>query len=219
MAIEVTSGLIFEIITAYNNLLDMLPFGARNFLNLFLLVILIVAYLIVMWKFHKFISVKNIFGLNLNKYNKSSHQLWEKMLAGTLYLLEYVIIIPFLIFFWFAVFTFFITLLTTGIEIDTILLISALIVAAIRMTSYYKEDLSRELAKLLPLNLLAIAMLTPGFFDLERIISNFSGLSGLFGEIIIYLIFIIGLEIVLRFFDFIFSLFGLEEEGEEKQVD
>ena len=214
---EVTSGIFFEIIKAYNSLMSILPFGTRSFINLFLLVILIVAYSIIMWKFHKFISAKNIFGLNLNKYNNSNHPLWEKTLAGALYLVEYIVIIPFLIFFWFAVFTFFLSLLTSGIEVGTILLISALIVAAIRMTSYYKEDLSKELAKLLPLNLLAIAMLTPRFFDVERIISNFSGISGFFNEITFYIFFIIILEIVLRFFDFIFSLFGLEEEGEEKE--
>lgn len=213
---EVTSGIIFEIIKAYGSLMANLPIGTKNFINLFLLVILIVAYSIIMWKFHKFISVKNILGLNLNKYNKSDHPLWEKMLAGMLYLLEYIIIIPFLTFFWFAIFTFFMVLLTNGIEIETLLLISALVLASIRMTSYYKEDLSRELAKLFPFTLLTIAMLTPGFFDVERIIANFSAISGFFGEITFYLLFIIVLEIVLRFFDFIFSLFGLEEEGEEK---
>ena len=61
-------------------------------------------------------------------------------------------------------------------------------------------------------------MLTPGFFNLERILENFSLLSGFFDKVIAYLIFMIVLEIVLRFFDFIFSLFGLEEEGEEKEA-
>ena len=86
------------------------------------------------------------------------------------------------------------------------------------MTSYYKEDLARELAKMLPFNLLAIAMLTQGIFNFERIIGNFSQLSVFFNEIIIYLLFIVFLEIIMRFFDFIFSLLGLEKEGEEKET-
>ena len=217
MAGEAT-GVILDIINAYNGFLSNLPLGTQNFINLFLLVILIVAYSIIFWKFYRFIATKNVFGLDLNKYNKSKHRTVEKILAGLLYFVEYIIIIPFLMFFWFAVLTFFLLLLTVNIEINTILIISALVISAIRMTSYYKEDLSRELAKLLPFNLIAIAMLTPGFFDLERIIGNFSNLSGFFGNVIIYLLFMIVLEIVLRFFDFIFSLFGLEEEGEEKEA-
>jgi len=215
---EVATGIILDIINAYNGFLSNIPVGTRSFINLFLLVILIVAYSIIFWKFYRFIATKNIFGLNLNKYNKSNHRTVEKLLAGLLYFVEYIIIIPFLIFFWFAILTFFLLLLTVSIDIDIILIISALVISAIRMTSYYKEDLSRELAKLLPFNLLAIAMLTPGFFNLERILENFSLLSGFFDKVIAYLIFMIVLEIVLRFFDFIFSLFGLEEEGEEKEA-
>ena len=215
---EVTEGLIEDLIAAYKGFLANLPSWAQNFIELFLLVILIVAYSIFIWKLYRFISKKNIFGLNLNKYNKSNHPLTEKIIAGTLYFLEYIIILPFLIFFWFAIFTFFLTLLTKGIEINVILVISAIVIAAIRMTAYYKEDLAKELAKLLPLNLLAIAMLTPGFFDLSRVLQNFSKLPVFFDEIIIYIVFIISLEIILRFFDFIFSLFGLEEEGEEKEA-
>src|SRR3972149_1424630 len=215
---EAATGIILDIINAYNGFLSNMPAGTRSFINLFLLVILIVAYSIIFWKFYRFIATKNIFGLNLNKYNKSNHRTVEKLLAGLLYFVEYIIIIPFLIFFWFAILTFFLLLLTVSIDIDIILIISALVISAIRMTSYYKEDLSRELAKLLPFNLLAIAMLTPGFFNLERILENFSLLSGFFDKVIAYLIFMIVLEIVLRFFDFIFSLFGLEEEGEEKEA-
>lgn len=215
---EPVSGLGADLVSAYNGFLYNLPAWAQNFINLFLLVILVVIYSIIIWKFYRFIATKNIFGLNLNKYNKSNHRFQEKILAVVLYFLEYIVIIPFLIFFWFAIFTFFLILLTKEIGISTILMISAIIISAVRMVAYYKEDLSRELAKLLPLNLLAIAMLTQGLFNFERILENFSQLSVFFNKIIIYLLFIVSLEIILRFFDFIFSLFGLEEEDEEKEA-
>ncbi|MEK6829472.1 MAG: hypothetical protein AABY15_05045 [Nanoarchaeota archaeon] len=211
-------GLWAEIILAYNGFLSNLPLWVQDFISLFLLVIFAVAYSIIIWKFYRFIGRKNILRLNLNQYSKLSHLFLERMLGWVLYFLEYIIIIPFLIFFWFAVFTLFLILLTEGIEIDKILMISAIVIAAVRMTAYYKEDLSKELAKLLPLNLLAIAMLTEGLFNFERILGNFSQLSVFFNEIIIYLLFIVVLEIILRFFDFIFSMFGLEEEGEEKEA-
>jgi len=218
MVTEETAGLIEDIIAAYHGFLANLPLWAQNFIELFLLVILVVAYTIFIWKLYRFISRKNFFRLNLNKYNKSEHVFIEKIIAGFFYILEYIIILPFLIFFWFAVFTLFLMLLTNDMEISSILVIAAVVIAAVRMTAYYKEDLSKELAKLLPFTLLAIAMLTPGFFDLGRILQNISKIPTFFGEIVIYIVFIISLEIILRFFDFIFSLFGLAEEGEEKET-
>ena len=120
-----------------------------------------------------------------------------------------------LTFFWFAIFSFFLILLNKSLEVGSVLLISAAIIAAIRMSSYvphYGETLSKELAKLLPLNLLALSLIEKGFFDFERIIGQLSQIPGLFSNITTYLFFIIILESILRFFDFIFSLFGLEEE-------
>jgi hypothetical protein len=218
MVEEVTSELITEIISVYNGFLATLPSWAQNFTNLFLLVILIVAYSIVIWKFYRFIARKDIFRLNLGKYNKSNHSIFERILAMFLYFIEYIVVIPFIIFFGFAILTFFLILLTEGVEVGTILIISSIVISAVRMTAYYKEDLSRDLAKLLPLNLLAIAMLTQGIFNFERIIGNFSQLPVFFDAVLIYLLFIVILEILLRFFDFIFSLFGFEKEGEEKEV-
>ena len=89
---------------------------------------------------------------------------------------------------------------------------SAGIIAAIRMTSYYNEGLSRDLAKLFPFTLLAISLLNANFFSIERILSRFQDIPTFFGEIFIYLIFIILLEIILRVVDFLFSLFKLNED-------
>ena len=103
---------------------------------------------------------------------------------------------------------------------QSLLIISVGIIWAIRMTSYipgYGEDLAKELAKLLPFTLLAISILNPKFFVSERIFSHFSELPEFFGEIIIYSLFIIILEMILRFFDFIFSLFELEEVPETQE--
>lgn len=201
----------------YKEFIASLPPLAGNFFNFFILVLVIVIYSMFIWKFYKFIAKKNILGLDLNKYNKSSNPFFAKVFAGTFYFVEYIIILPFLIFFWFAIFTFFFIFLSE-LEIQTILIASATIVAAIRMTSYYKEDLSRDIAKLLPFMLLATSILTPGFFNIERIFTHFDRLPNFFGNIAYYLIFIIFLEIILRFFDFIFSLFGLEESEEAEKT-
>lgn len=212
---EVTNALGNLLDSFYKYFISILPEGIRNFIGLFLLVVVVVVYSIFIWKLHKFISKKNIFSLDLHQYNKAEHPILSKIFAIGYYVLEYVIILPLLIFFWFAVFAIFLILLTKDLPVQTILILSATIIGAIRMTAYYNENLSREIAKLFPLTLLAVAMTESGFFNFERVISQISQLPSFFNNILIYLIFIAIIEIILRFFSFIISLFGLADNGDE----
>ena len=109
-------------------------------------------------------------------------------------------------------------LLTKALSVQTILVVCVVIVAAIRMTAYYKEDLSRDLAKLIPFNLLALAI-AQGLFDFPKIIDQILVLPSFFSEIWIYLIFIVVLEFILRFLDIIFEALGLSSEREVKEAD
>lgn len=201
----------------YNYFLSLLPTWAQNFLGLFLLVLLIVVYSIFIWKLHRFISKKNIFALDLHQYNKSEHPTLYKFAGIGFYILEYIIILPALILFWFGIFAIFLILMTKDIPIQTILILSATIVGAIRITSYYNENLSKEIAKLFPLTLLAVAMTESGFFEFSRIFSQFAQLPQFFSHIVTYIIFIVALEVLLRFFEFIFSLFRLTDEETEEE--
>src|SRR3989339_73649 len=97
-----------------------------DFINLFLLVLLIVIYSIFIWKFYRFISTKNLIELNLSQYNRSEHPVFTKLIAGTLYFVEYIVILPFLIFFWFITFAIFLIFLTEGFDVKAILMISGL---------------------------------------------------------------------------------------------
>ena len=218
------SGLAQE----YGTFVSTLPPTIQNFLNLFLFVLLIVIYSVFVWKLYRFIGTKNIFKFDLNKYNKTSHPFLTKIIAAGLYLLEYILIIPFIIFFWYAIFTFFLILFVEeAVAINTILFISAVAIAAIRMSSYlpkYGENLAKELAKILPFTFLAVSVLNPTIFTniVGRISERFGEIAIFFGGIISYLIFIMLLEVILRFFEFIFNILEVEEveppkvEEEEK---
>jgi len=111
-------------------------------------------------------------------------------------------------------------LIENSIPMGTILLISATVIAAIRMTSYYRKELSQDVAKLFPFTLLAVAVLEPGFFKenfLERVASRIIEIPDFLGLILTYLVFIVLLEAVLRFFYFLISFMGLEEAPELKE--
>jgi hypothetical protein len=196
-----------DVFTTYQAFLSSLPELAQNFLSLFALVLLVSIYAVFIWKFYRFVATKNILKLNLSKYNREEHPKIAKLIAAGFYFLEYIIILPFLIFFWFTVFTLFLIFLTEDLELSNLLLISATIIAAIRMTAYYEGDLAKDLAKLLPFTLLGLSITKQGFFNIERILGNFEDLPLFFDQILIYLSFIIILEIILRFFEFISSIF------------
>ncbi len=197
---------------AYSLFVATLPEWTQHFISFFLLALLILIYSIFIWKFYRWVSTKNLLELNLNKYNTSQHPALSKLLAVCFYLLEYIIILPFLIFFWFLIFTLFLLLLTENLPINTLLIISATIIAAIRLTAYYKEELSREIAKLIPFTLLGVSLVSSNFFDISRVISQISEIPQFMSQILSYLIFIVALEIVLRIFEFLFSIFNLKEE-------
>jgi hypothetical protein len=211
-----------SLVSYYNNFLSYLPPWGQQVVNLFLLILLIAFYAWFIWKFYRFVSHKNIIALNLSKYNTTENPTLNKIFAGFLYLLEYIIILPFIIFFWFIIFTLFLILLTEGLEVSHILVISATIVGAIRIISYiprYGQDLAKEVAKLLPFTLLAISITKPGFFDIERILNHIVLIPNFFQTILIYLLFIIALEVLLRIVELILSAFGLKEPEPEDEED
>jgi hypothetical protein len=211
------------LLEAYTSLIGVLPPFVQKFLGFFLIALLIVVYAMFIWKFYRSVAKKNLIGLDLNKYNKSKHPVITKLIAGGLYFLEYILILPFLIFIWFAFFTIFLILLTEVSETSTILILSATTIAAIRMIAYHNEDLSKDVAKLVPFTLLATSLLNPNFFSVERVLGHIQKIPVAFVDIFTYLFLIIILELVLRLFDFVLSLFSLgtevKKEEEEKDVE
>lgn len=222
----VMTGFSVTIVDAYDSFIDILPAWAQDFISFFLLVLLVVIYSIMIWRFYQFVSKKNPLGLNLNeRYKPTEHSFGTRLIVSALYIVEYVLISPLLIFVIFGIFTLFLIILSSSQEVSQILIISATVIAAIRITSYYRENLSQEIAKILPFMLLAVAVLNPATFTqvqyVEKIITHLNNIPNFLGQIWGYLLFIIVIEILLMFFDTIFSLFNLHEpekveEGPEK---
>lgn len=220
----VMTGFSITALDAYNSFVDILPIWAQDFISFFLLVLLVVMYSVMVWKFYLFVSKKNPLGLNLNeKYKPSEHSFITRLIVGALYFVEYVLILPLLIFVIFGVFTLFLIILSSSQEVSQVLIISATVIAAIRITAYYRENLSQEIAKILPFMLLAVAVLNPATFTqvqyVEKIITQLNTIPSFLNQIWSYLLFIIIIEVLLMFFDTIFSIFNLNEpeKVEEKE--
>ncbi len=181
-----------------------LPVGEMNLLfTLTFFTAVIVVYSIFVFYFYRFLAKKNIIELNLSQYNQYKNPATVKLFAVFFYIIEYIILLPVLTFFWFSILAILILTLAEGISIEVILLISAALVAAVRATSYVSESLSKDLAKMLPFTLLAIAITKPAFFNVEALFARMTEIPSLFVNIPYYLLFIIAVELIMRFVDFI----------------
>jgi hypothetical protein len=211
MALEVAKEYLDKIMLA-------IPEDYRFLVTLTLYTFFIALYAIFIWKFYKFLASKNIIELHLKKYNYSNHPGLEKFLAMILYAVEYLIILPFLVLFWFAILSMFILFLSKSSDVQQILLISAAIIASTRITAYVSEDLSRDIAKIFPFTVLAIFLLDPNFFNLPSIIDKAYQIPSLFSQILFFLVFIFIVEFLLRIIyaiaEFIKS-FGPESSSEQ----
>lgn len=209
-----------NLLDSYNYLNSILPESGRLVLNLLIIVVLIFIYSVFIWKGYKFLATKNLIELNLNKYNKTESQGLYKIFSIIFYFIEYILITPIIIFIGFLIFTLFLTLLGEGLEASKILIVSAAIIAVIRMTSYIPnkgEDLARDLAKTLPFMLLTVLLLNPNSLQINNIFESFTGITTIAYQALIYILFITILEIIMRFFDIIIGFFGFEEIEEKRQ--
>ena len=196
--------MVFDIISFFSNLalaISQLPSIWRDIFTVIIFILLIVLYSVFVWKVYRAVARKDVLALNLQQYNSFEHPTLEKMSAAFLYFMEYIIVFPFLIFFWFAIFALVLLVFSDGLNVHQTLLLSAAVVGAIRVCAYYKEDLSREIAKLLPFTILGIMILTPGFLSIERAINSLNQVPEFLVSAGYYIAVIVGLEIILRFLD------------------
>jgi hypothetical protein len=154
----------------------------------------IFVYAVLIFKFYKLLARRDLIKLKLNNENQ------HIAVRIFLYLLDQLVIVPVLIFFWFLIMTGVLLLFCNGNNgnIYQIMIISMAIVAAIRITSYYNQSLSEELAKLLPLNLLAIFLVTMDFSSFVGKVDMIKQMLGYVDKLIFYLIFAVVVELIMR---------------------
>lgn len=182
-----------------------LPNIPQAILPLLLYTSAIVLYAILVWHFHKFIAARDILTLDLDKYNTSPHPTLAKVTEVSLYLVKFFVIFPLVTFFSFVGFAIMMFFMSQNADTGTILLTSITLISAIRATAYYSEDLSKDLAKLLPLTLLAVFLLDPSFFSLDLVINRVMQLPYLIPIFATYLSFTVILEVILKLFHFVFN--------------
>jgi len=157
-----------------------------GFAAIFYLIVSIAIYSILIWHFYRYIARRDCFKISPRRHKK------------VIGFLKYFLFFPFVAFLFFAGFSLMMLFLTKSYEIPDVLSTSFAIIAAIRICSYYNEDLSKDIAKMLPFALLAIFLVDASYFRFSDITAKIGSLPEFFTVCIQFIVFIILMEWILR---------------------
>ena len=155
-------------------------------------------YAVFVFKFYRFVAARDMFGLDLSKYQEARFRWLRRFLHVVMYVAKYLIVFPAFAAFWFAVLTLILTFLSRDRAITDILLIALATVTTIRITAYYREELSRDVAKILPFAVLALFLIDASFFDLGDSLEVLRDANDVRETILYYLLFLVAVEFALR---------------------
>lgn len=189
---------MINLVSVYNSFVSGLSPLIKISFEVLILGLFIALISVFIWKFYRSISQRSFIEINLRKYNRTKNPHLNKFFAGLFYLVENVLLMPFFILLWFVALSVIIILIAPERSIDQILLITAAFVIGIRMLAYYNHEISKDLAKLFPFITLALFVLTPGAFNLERIFYKLSEVPLMMLNVVSFIVVIFVVEILFR---------------------
>lgn len=161
-----------------------------------------VIYGIFVYHFYKFLSKRDMFSINLEqrmtnvkfKASGKKNSTAPRVLA---FIATNIFIFPFVIFLWFLGYSSFMFLLVQQMPTATIFLVSSSLIIAIRISAYYSEDLSKDLAKLIPFALLGIFLFNPQFYSINDVVKRLEEIPSFLTLIKSFLVVAIAVETIL----------------------
>jgi hypothetical protein len=126
--------------------------GTNSMLEFLLFIIGVALYSLFVWYFYRFISKRDllpkIFYPVTNEKNVSKIKIVGCSAA-------YLGVFPLIVFVWFIVLAFFVFFIGKEMPFEIALFVSLVIIAVVRILSYYREDASKEVAKMIPYAILS----------------------------------------------------------------
>ena len=143
---------------------EVLSGDLSGFIPLAYLIVSIAVYSIIIYHFYRFIARRDCFKPCQGGFTK------------TIGFLKYTFLFPFVAVLFFVGFSLMLIFLTENYTVPQLLSTSFAIIVAIRITAYYTEDLSKDVAKMLPFALLGVSLVDPTYFTIELINERISQL-------------------------------------------
>jgi len=153
-----------------------------------------VVYGIFIWNFYRFLARREMIPLHLTKYQTDG----KKITSIIAYVFKYVIVFPLVVLIWFVVYSTFLFFMAPDISTEHVFVIVISLVVTVRIAAYYKEDLAKDFAKLIPFALLGIFLTSNIFFTPNDLIERAYGFIPFLGKIIGFVIYAIIVESILR---------------------
>ena len=150
-------------------------------------------YAIILGTFYKTLSRQRLFILE----RKIGESIQELATHAIVLIAKYTLVFPLVTFIWFMFLSIFLVFLGSQ-DVATIMYIAIAVVAAIRITAYWDEDISGDLAKMLPLGLLAYFIGDPSFLTPDLLETKIFEVTQVLPLAIPFFIYIILLEWSLR---------------------
>ena len=149
-----------DIPTTREEVLELLvDFGRETYPTL-MAIIAIAVYSGFVFMFYRILAKKDLLTLDLSKYADDFGGKVKKYLRSMLFVVQYIVVVPILIAFWTLVLAVILTLLSDSSDHARNALIATSVVGAVRILAYWTEDLSRDVAKMLPFAVLGVYLVS-----------------------------------------------------------
>lgn len=183
------------------------PFQEGKAFEFILFISGLAGFSIFVWYFYRFISRREL----IPRFHK------KEMNASKIKFLTYVILnitcFPIIVFVWFSLYSSLIFLLAIDLPFNLIAFVSMALIGVIRITSYFKEELARDVGKTIPFAMLGMVLTAgtlfadPNFLSYERITAAIIVFQNKIPSIVDAIIIISIIEGILRGSFFIKSRF------------
>ena len=175
-----------------------------------------VVYGIFIWNFYRFLARREMIPLPLTKYQTDG----KKITSIFGYIIKYVFIFPLVVLVWFVVYSTFLFFMAPDLPRDIVFLVVISLVVTVRISAYYKEDLAKDFAKLIPFALLGIFLTSNIFFTTEQLLDRLDDFIPFIGKIIGFVVYAIFVEAILRILFLIKrKILPVAEEKLEEQIE
>jgi hypothetical protein len=176
-------------------------------LPVFAAIVGIVIYSTFVFKFYRFLASKDLIDVDFSQYSEGFTGLLKRMVNGILVIVQYILFTPFLISFWTLILAIILTLLSGGDDLYWNVLVATSMVGSVRVISYFSEDLSRDVAKMLPFAVLGVFLVDSGSFNWGAVSTFWSQLDEFAVSFGSSMILVALLETTLRILDTLRQIF------------
>lgn len=172
-------------------------------------ILAISAYSIFVFIFYRNLAKRDLITLNLDKYSNNLTGKIKKYIKSITFVIQYILIIPILLTFWTLVLAIILTLLSSDADHSRNALIATSVVGSVRILSYWTEDLSRDVAKMLPFGVLGVFLVGDAQVQVSEIRELLQSLEEIATSFVSSLFLIAVVEGVLRSITSIINLISL----------